>query len=170
MLENLLDLVKEHAGDAIINNPVIPNERNDEAISAASSSIFDTLKNAASGGNISDIMSLFNGGSQTANSNPLASAMQSGLIQNLMHKFGLDQGAAGGIAASLIPTVLSKLVHKTNDPNDSSFNIQNILSTVGGGNLDIASLIGQFTGGGNQQQQQNSGGGILDTIKGLFGK
>lgn len=170
MLENLLNLVKEHAGDAIINNPAIPNERNDEAISAASSSIFDTLKNAASGGNLSDIMSLFNGGSQAASSNPLASSMQSGLVQNLMHKFGLDQGVAGGIAASLIPSVLGKLVHKTNDPNDSSFNLQNILSTVGGGNLDIASLIGQFTGGGNQQQQQNSGGGILDTIKGLFGK
>jgi hypothetical protein len=33
MLENLQDLIKQHAGDAIINNPAIPNERNDEAVS-----------------------------------------------------------------------------------------------------------------------------------------
>ena len=34
MLDNLLDLVKQHAGEAIINNPVIPTERNDEAIAS----------------------------------------------------------------------------------------------------------------------------------------
>lgn len=168
MLDNLLDLVKQHAGDAIINNPAIPNERNDEAIEVASSSIFDTLKNAASGGNIGDLMNLFNSNGN-AEANPLANTMQSGLVQNLMHKFGLDKGIAGTIAASLLPTVLNKFVSKTNDPNDSSFNMQDILAKVGGGNLDIASLIGQFTGGGQQQQQQ-SGGGILDTIKNLFGK
>lgn len=63
--------------------------------------------------------------------------------------------------------VLQGLVHKTNDPNDSSFDMQNILSTVTGGNggFDIGGLINQFSGGSNQQ----SGGGILDTVKGLFG-
>lgn len=166
MLDNLLDLVKQHAGDAIINNPAIPNERNDEAIETASSSIFDTLKNAASGGNVSDIMSLFNGDGSTEG-NPLASSMQSGLVQNLMHKFGLDQGAAGSIASNLLPSVLNKFVSKTNDPNDSSFNLQDILSKVGGGNLDVSKIIRQFTGGGNSQQ---GGDGILDSIKGLFGK
>jgi uncharacterized protein YidB (DUF937 family) len=164
MLDNLLDLVKQHAGDAIINNPAIPNERNDEAVEAASSSIFDGLKNAASGGNISDLMSMFSGGSNAAAS-PLAQNIQGGFVQNLMHKFGLDEGAASNIAGGLIPNVLQKLVHKTNDPNDSSFDLQGILSKVGGGNLDVQGLIGQFTGGGS-----SSGGGILDSLKGLFGK
>lgn len=142
MLNNLLDLVKQHAGSAIIDNPAIPNERNDEAVSLASSSIFDTLKNAAGSGNISDIMNMFQGGNAT--SNPLANVMQNGFVQNLMSKFGLDQNAAGGVASSLIPNVLQNLVSKTNDPNDSSFNLQDIVSKVGGG--------------------------IMDTIKGLFGK
>ena len=166
MLDNLLDLVKQHAGEAIINNPAIPNERNDEAISTATSSIFDGLKNAASNGNISDIMSLFSGGGNVANSGILQN-IQGGFIGDLMQKFGIDQNAASGIAGNLIPTVLQQLVHKTNDANDSSFDLQSIISKVGGGNLDVQSLIGQFTGGGQSQQ---SGGGIMDSLKGLFGK
>lgn len=172
MLENLFSLVKEHAGDAIINNPAIPNERNDEAVELASGSIFDTLKGAASNGNFGDIMNMFSGGEQSAQASPLAGVMQNSLVQNLMHKFGLDQGAAGNIASGLLPKVLNNFVNKTNDPNDNSFDIQSILSKVTGGNsggFDVKNIISQFTGGGNNNQQQNSGDGILDSIKGLFG-
>ena len=117
MLDNLLQLVKQYAGPAIITNPAIPNERNDEAIETASSSIFDGLKNAASNGNITDIISLFNGGANVANSG-VAQNIQSGFIGNLMQKFGIDANAASGIASNLIPTVLQQLVRKTNDTND----------------------------------------------------
>lgn len=164
MLDNLFDLVKQQAGEAIINNPAIANERNDDAISSATSSIFDGLKNAAGNGNISDIMSLFNGGGNIAN-NGILQNIQGGFVGDLMHKFGVDPSTATNIAGTLIPTVLQKFVNKTNDPNDSSFDLQDIISKVGGGNLDVQSLIGQFTGGGQSQ----SGGGIMDSLKGLFG-
>ena len=167
MFDNLLDLVKSHAGNAIINNPAIPNEHNDAAVEVASSSIFDTLKNAATNGNIGDVMSMFSGGAGNAASSPLAGIMQNSMVQNLMHKFGLDQGAASNVASGLLPNVLQNLVHKTNDPNDSSFDLQGILSKVtgGAGGFDIGSLVSNFTGGNNQQQ----GGGVMDSLKGLFG-
>lgn len=166
MLDNLLQLVKQYAGSAIITNPAIPNERNDEAIETAGSSIFNGLKNAASNGNITDIISMFNSESNVANSG-IAQNIKSGFIGNLMQKFGLDANAASGIASNLIPTVLQQLVHKTNDTNDSSFDLQSIISKVGGGNIDVQSLIGQFTG----NQTSNAGGGsIVDSLKGLFGK
>ncbi len=170
MLDNLLDLVKSQAGNAIINNPAIPNEQNDAAVEVASSSIFDTLKNAATGGNIGDIVSMFSGGAGNAANSPLAGIMQNSMVQNLMQKFGLDQGAAGNIASGLLPNVLQNLVHKTNDPNDSSFDLQSIVSKVtgGAGGFDIGNLVSNFTGGANQQQA--GGGGIMDSIKGLFGK
>jgi uncharacterized protein YidB (DUF937 family) len=172
MLDNLLNLVKEHAGDAIINNPAIPNERNDEAVEVASSSIFDTLKGAVAGGNIGDIASMFSGGAGNAASSPLASVMHSGMVQNLMHKFGLDKGIAGTMASTMLPGILSNLVSKTNDPNDSSFDIKSIISKVAGGGaggFDIGSILSQFTGGGNTQQQpQAGGGGIMETISNLF--
>lgn len=160
MLDNLINLVREHAGDAIINNPAIPNERNDEAISATSNSIVDTLKNAAQGGGLQDIMQLFQG--DQSNSGGLLSNISGGLVQNLMSQFGINQQQAGGIADGLIPNVLQSLVSKTNDPNDNSFDIQGILSNIGGGNLDIGGILNQFTGG------SNSGGGLMDGLKGLF--
>lgn len=169
MLENLLDLVKEHAGDSIINNPLIPNERNDEAIHETSSTITNFLQQALASGQTEDVMHLFSN-SNHASSSPLSSGIQNSLIQNLMGKFNLDNGQASGIASSLIPIVLQQLVHRTNDPNNNSFNIQSIFNQLSGGKtggLDIGGLLNQFTGGGGQQQQ--GGGGILDNIKGLFG-
>jgi hypothetical protein len=44
MLDQITDLVKQHAGEAIINNPAILNERNDEAINEASSFIGGGLR------------------------------------------------------------------------------------------------------------------------------
>ncbi len=39
MLEQLIKLVKEHAGEAIINNPAVPNEHHEEAIKATAGGI-----------------------------------------------------------------------------------------------------------------------------------
>lgn len=170
MLESLLNLVKEHAGDAIINNPAIPNERNDEAIATTSHSIFDTLKNAVSGGNIGDLVSMFKGGGNGAAASGLDQQVQGGVAGELMRKFGLDQGQAGNIASSLVPSVLQQMVHKTNDPNDSSFDIKGILGSLTGGGqaggLDLQGMLNKFTGGG---EGGDSGGGILGKLKGLFG-
>ncbi len=176
MLENLLDLIKQNAGSAIISNPAIPNEHNDAAVSMAGSSIMDGLKNMIASGNTQDVVSLFNHqGGDIANT-PAAQQISGGFIQNLMGKFGLGEGAASGIAASLIPMVLQKLVHKTNDTNDNSFDIQGIIGSLvggggqqqaaaGGGGLDIQGILSQFTGAGPA-----GGGGIMDTLKGLMGK
>jgi len=163
MFENLLNLVKENAGHAIINNPAIPNERNDEAISYASNSIVDGLKSALANGNINDVLSMFSGGN--AATSPVAQNIQGGFKQNLMETFGLDNGQAGGIANNLLPSVLNQFVNKTNDPNDNSFDLQGIVQNLSGGNsgLDIQSLISQFPGGGN-----GTGNGLMDTVKGMF--
>lgn len=165
MLDNLLELVKNNAGSAIVTNPVIPNERNDEAIEFASSSIFNTLKNAAGNGNFSDIMNMFNGSGNAAET-PMANIMNNDLVKGLMDKFSLNQNDAGGVASGLLPNVLNSLVNKTNDPNDNSIDIQGILGklTGGDGGFDVQNIISKFSGG------TSSGGGILDSLKGLFGK
>ncbi|MBK7029075.1 MAG: hypothetical protein IPH45_07625 [Bacteroidales bacterium] len=145
MLENLLQLVKENAGEAIINNPVIPNEKNDEAISTASNSIFSSLQEQVQSGGLDSITGLFSGGSSASGN--LVNGISGKAVGDLMNKFGIDSGAATQIASQLIPTVMNKLVSKTNDPNDSSFDLQGIL--------------GSLTGG--------KSGGLMDTVKGIFG-
>lgn len=162
MFENLLNLVKENAADAIINNPAIPNDRNDEAISYASNSIVDGLKGALANGNINDLLSMFKG--ENAATSPIAQNIQGGFIQNLMEKFGLDNAQAGGIANSLLPSILNQFASKTNDPNDNSFDLQDIVQKLNGGNgeFDIQQLIAQFQG------NHTGGTGLIDTVKGLF--
>jgi hypothetical protein len=46
MLDELINLVKQQAGDAIVNNPAIPNDKNDLAVQEAGSSILGGLQNA----------------------------------------------------------------------------------------------------------------------------
>ena len=149
MLENLINLIKEHAGDAVINNPAVPNEQNNAVISEAGNSIVGSLKNMISQGNIQDVMNLFHN-SGNVGSNPATQNITGNFVQSLMNKFGLDQNAANGVAGNLIPNVLQSLVHKTNDPNDSSFDLQGIISHLTSG------------------QPTDAGGGVLDKIKGLF--
>lgn len=185
MLENLINLVKEHAGEAIVNNPDIPNEHNDAAIETASSSIAGGLQNIISSGGLKDVLKMFGGGGDVSSS-PVAQQLSGNVIQDLMSKFNLDQGAASNIASSLVPNVLSNLVSKTNNPSDSSFDIQGIFNSLSGGKtggMDIQGLLGKVTSGGLDKDGDGDtdlqdvmsmfggggGKGIMDTVKGLFG-
>jgi hypothetical protein len=160
MLENLIDLIKQHAGSAIINNPAIPNSQNDAAVAETGNSIISSLKNMISSGNGQDVLNLLQGKGGDIATNPAVQNISSVFVQSLMNKFGLDQNTANGIAGNLIPNVLQSLVNKTNDPNDSSFNLEGIIShlTAGQGIQGIVSSL-----------EQGGGAGIMDKIKGLFG-
>ena len=199
MFDQLMNLVKQYSGDAIINNPAIPNEQNEEAMSTASGSIMDTLKGMMSGGGAASVLNLFNqNNSNDVTNHPVTQNVSSNLIATLMNKFGLDSNKAAGIAGSLIPMVMSKLVSKTNDSNDSSFDLQGIFNSISGnktGGMDIGSLVSEFGGSSldknndgqvnladltaaftsnnsqtNEQNPQQGSGGIMDSLKGLFGK
>ncbi len=159
MFDQLMNLVKQYSGDAIINNPAIPNEQNDEAMSTASGSIMDTLKGMMSSGGAASVLDLFNQNNNADVTNhPVTQNVSSNLITTLINKFGIDSNKAGGIASAIIPMVMSKLVSKTNDSNDSSFDLQGILNSLSGnktGGMDIGSLISKF--GGNSIDKNNDG-------------
>lgn len=163
MLDNLINLVKQHAGNSIINNNVIPDSQNGEAVETASHSILNGLQGAVANGNINEVMNLFSG-KQDVMQNPVTRHIEGGFIQNLMAKFGLDHGQASGIATSLIPTVLEKLVHKTNDPNDNSFNLQSILGQLTGGNINAQDILSKIS----SSDSSGNGGGLMDKVKGFF--
>jgi len=161
MLENLIDLIKQHAGEAIINNPAIPNSQNDAAVGEAGNSIINGLKDMISQGKIQDVMSLLQSNGANAAANPAVQNISGGFVQTLMSKFGLGEGQANGIASNLIPTVMQNLASKTNDPNDSSFSIEGILSHFTGGQQGgIEGILGNLTQGGEA--------GIMDKLKNLF--
>jgi hypothetical protein len=185
MLDNLFDMVKGLAGDAVINNADVPNEHNDAVVAEATSTVAGGLQNMVAGGGLQSILSLFGGGGQQQSqsgimSNPIVSMMIGHFANKLMSKFNLGSSQASGVASSLIPNVLSNLISKTNDPNNSSFTLDNLLHSLTGGQsaqvaqqqqsagnsgFSFQNLISQFAGGG----QQGGGGGIMDIVSKLAG-
>ncbi|WP_419700397.1 hypothetical protein [Mucilaginibacter sp. NFX135] len=170
MLENLLQLVTQNAGDAITNNPQIPNEHNEAAVQDASSSIMDVLGShlSSGGGGLSGVLSLLKGGGGDLANNPIVSQIIQQFSGKLQNNYGVDGAAAQSTATSLIPQVLGQLANKTNDAGDSSFDIQSILGSLGGadGKFDMSDALNLFHGGGDGAE---GGGGILGKLTSLFG-
>ena len=150
MFEQLMDLVKQHSGEAIVNNPDVPNEQNEAVTQAAGTSIMDSLKNLASSGGISQLTNLFHSqnSGQDVSDHPVTQTVSSDLVSNLMSKFGLSSDKASGIANSLVPDIMSKL-----GGGSGGFDLQGMLNGLGGGALD----------------RNHDGKVDMGDIKGLFG-
>lgn len=187
MLEELFNLVKGTADESVVNNPDVPNEHNDAVVAEATNTVASGLRNMVAGGGLQSIVSLFNnkGGDQSSDkgllSNPIVNMMIGHFAGKLMSKFNLGGNQANGVASSLIPSVISNLISKTNDPNNSNFSLEGLLNSITGGKttevvqeqqssgnsgFNFQDLIGQFTGGGGQS---GGGGGIMDIVSKLAG-
>jgi len=204
MLENLFNLIKEQGQEAVIDNPAVPNEQNHAVLASATSSVAEGLQGVLAGGGLSDIMSMFGGTHNSAASgsglsgllnNPIVGNIISSFTNKLTNQHGIAPDQASSIAGSLIPGVISKLITRTQDPNDSGFDMNNIIGSLTGGahggGFDLQGLLGKFggagldtdgdgkvelsdiiskvTSGAKQQQSGAGGGGLMDMIKGLMG-
>jgi hypothetical protein len=196
MLENLFNLVKQQGFESVINNPVVPNEQNNEVLASATGSVAEGLQSALAGGGLQNVLAMFGGGGNNASgllNNPIVANIITGFTSKLTNNHGIAGDQAGGIAQSLIPGVLSNLINKTNDPNDNSFDLNGIIGSLtgGGGNtggFDLAGIAGKLASGGldsdgdgklelsdimskisgGAQQAQSGGGGLMDMIKGFM--
>ena|SRR5436190_17066528 len=200
MLESLFNLIKEQGADVVINNPEIPNEQNNAVLASATHSVVEEFQGVLAGGGLQNIMSLFGGGGNNAATgggigslvnNPIVGNIIRSFTNKLTNQHGIAPSQAGSIAQSLIPGVISSLIGKTNNPDDSSFDINSIIGSLtggsgvnaGGGGFDLQGLLKNFSGGtldangdgqvgledimrkvtagAQQQQAQNSAGGGL---------
>ncbi len=150
MFETLMNLVQQHSGQAIVNNPAIPNEQNNTAMETVTQSILGGLQQQAQGGGLSSLMGMLSGGGSNVTDSPVTQGVQQNVQQNLMEKLGISPAVAMSVAGALVPMVLNKLMHKAQDPNDSS--------------VDSNSIMSALTGG------QQGGGGLGGMLGGLFGK
>jgi hypothetical protein len=164
MFEQLLDLVKGHSQESIVNNPDVPNEHNEAVQQEATSSIMSTLQSMlGSGGNgAAQVLNLFNqtNSGTDINNHPVAQSMSSNLAGNLMSKFGIGGNQASGIVGMLLPMVLNKLIGgaTNNNAGGGGLNIQSIFNSLSGGKtggMDIGSLVSQF--GGNALDKNHDG-------------
>lgn len=150
MLESLFNLVKGLGQEHVVNNPAIPDEHNDAVIAEATHSVASGLQDGLASGQGQEVMGLLHGqtGGDVMNS-PVAKTMQGSFLENITSKLGINPATASGLASSFIPMILNKLVHQTNDPNNGSF--------------EVSSIISSLTGGSSQGP-----GGLMDVIKGFM--
>ncbi|HEX2684848.1 MAG TPA: hypothetical protein VHL77_12975 [Ferruginibacter sp.] len=186
MLEKLFNLVKESAGDAVINNPDIPNDKNNEVVAEATNTVASGLRNMVAGGGLQNIISMFTnkgqgGGRSGLLSNPIVNMMIGHFAGKLMSKFNLGGNQANQVASNLIPNALGNLINKSNDPSDNGFSLEGLLNSITGGKtaevvqeqqnsgnngFNFHDLVSQFTGGGDGQ---SGGDGLMDIVSRLAG-
>jgi hypothetical protein len=195
MLEQLMGLIQDHSQDAIVNNPAIPNQHNNDAMQTILQSVMGGLQNEAQGGNVGGLMGLLSGqGGQGGSlmNNPIVAGIAQNAIGSLMEKFGLSNSAAGNVIAQVLPGVLSSMISKTSNPNDNSMDFGGIMGSLLGGQAqqaqqqggfdfnqigyaladgkldmnDVVRIGGSLLGGGGG----NAGGGLGGLLGGLFGK
>ncbi len=205
MLENLFSLVKEQGLDSVINNPEVPNEQNGAVLASATNSVAGGLQNALASGGLQNVLSLFGNRDNNGGSGGIGSLMNNPIVQNIIGNFtnkltndhGISSDQASGIAGNLIPSVIINLIGKTNNPNDSSFDMNGIIGSLtgGGGNtggsgfdfntilskfsgggldndgdgqVELSDIVSRVTGGAQQAQTSGDGGGLMDMIKGFM--
>lgn len=130
MFEQFMQLVQQYSQHSVVNNPDVPNEHNEGVMKEAGSAIMSVLGGEPErAGEILDNPD-----------HPAVQQIQGNFVTNIMQKFGISESAAAGIATTLIPTVMASL---RNGGEGSGFNIQEILQSVGGGNLgNIGAKLG----------------------------
>ena len=162
MFEQLTQLVQQYGGDAVVNNAAVPNEHNEAVIGETSNSIFAGLQKIASEGGAEQLAGLFNGTSAIDNSNPVVKQITQQLSGSLGEKFGLSSETSSGVAASMIPQILSSLVNKAKDPNDNSFNISDIISSISGNSGQASNIMDTISKYGMQFGLDQNADGKVD--------
>ncbi len=188
MLDQLMGLIQDNSQQAIIQNPELPNSQNTEVMQTLLGSITGGLQQQAQAGNVQGVMGLLSGkdtGGGLMN-NPIVASIAGNAISAITQKFGLSNGAAGGLVASVLPGVIGGLISKVSNPGDNSLDFNGVLGgLLGGGGAasgtaaassgfdfnqigyamadgkldmnDIMNIGGSFFGGGNNNAAPQTG-------------
>ena len=167
MLDQIVDLIRNNASGAVVNNPASPNEKNESAIRQGGNSIIETLKNALASGRLNDVLGYFRSGG--SGNNDIINEATVNYSRDLQTNLGLNEKEATDVATKVIPSSMSQLANKTNDPSDSSFNIQDIFNQLSGGKtagLNIQNLLSRF--GAGKLDRDGDGDVDFQDLKSMF--
>ncbi|HLN52173.1 MAG TPA: hypothetical protein VK212_00605 [Lentimicrobium sp.] len=145
MIEEVKSIVREYSDDAIINNPAIPNDKNEKAIETTANSLIEHIKDEARTGNTHALLDILKKNDDPA-LNPSVNRVSTGVAGDLVKKLGVDNSTAMGVVNKIIPPIIDKIRTKANDPGEKEINLNNFL--------------GSF----------NRGGNLMDSVKNIFGR
>jgi glutathionyl-hydroquinone reductase len=142
MFEKLFLLVKNNAGVAVMNNPVIPAGSREAVINEASSSIIEVLKNQMESGHIKDVINYFQFSGSYNES--LVTSMINKFANRINKFYSIDMASAQATANSLIPAVMKQLVQLSNNKQTEEFALGTMLSKLNGNQADLNGLVNKL--------------------------
>lgn len=143
MFEKLFMLVKNNAGMAVIDNPVIPVKFHDAVINEASSSIIEVLKGQMENGKLKDLVKYFQ--FPDIYRNPLISSTINKFANKLNNYYGIEPAAALTTAKALITPVMQELMQQSSEKNND-FALNKLLGSVSGNNANgMDTLLSQLS-------------------------
>lgn len=158
MFDQLMQMIQQQGQQAVVENKEVPDEHNEAVMNEAQHSITSGLQGLAETGDLNQLMESSPHPEALAG-NPAVQNISDNFMGNIMNKFGLSKEAAAGIAGSLIPSILGKVIGGNKQGGTGGFDLGGLLSSLTAG----ASQHGQT-------QQPSSGGGIMGTLSNLGAK
>lgn len=141
MFEKLFMLVKNNAGMAVVNNPVIPVKYHEAVINEASSSIIEVLKGQMENGKLKDLIKYFQ--YPGIYNNPLINSTVNKFANKLNNYYGIEPVEALLIAKELIPPVMQEMIQQSKNEQNTDFALGKLLSMLSG-NCNLNNLLSQL--------------------------
>ncbi|MGF7042756.1 hypothetical protein [Mucilaginibacter lappiensis] len=142
MFEKLFLLVKNNAGTAVVNNPVIPVKHHDAVMIEASSSIIEVLKGQMENGKLKELIKYFQ--SSGIYNHSLVSSIVNRFANRLNTFYHIDPIHALEIANGLIPKVMQELVKASKSEQIKEFGLTNMLTKLNGNRADLSLLVNKL--------------------------
>jgi hypothetical protein len=143
MFEKLFMLVKNNAGMAVVNNPIIPAKYHESVINEASSSIIEVLKGQMENGKLKEMIKYFQ--YPGIYSNPLINSTVNKFANKLNNYYDVEPAEALVIAKELIPPVMQEIIEQSSKQN-TDFTLSKLLSKLSGNDdYDMNTLLSQLS-------------------------
>lgn len=110
MLDQLIKLVTQNAGEAIFLNPAVPEQHKEAAVMEVANQICSGLQPQIERGNLGGLATVLKGYDPSALNDPTLKQIIGSVSSNLTSKFGVPARASKQISNSLLPCVLSKFI------------------------------------------------------------
>lgn len=125
----------------------------------------ESLKDEVLGGNLNGILNLFNGKSETSNSNPIVDGIGKKFVANLVAKLGVSKGIAEKASGIIFPFIMKKFSSSETGKAQDGNQLVSLLGIGGGG---ISDILGGFLGGKKEDKNKDKDEGLLDQIGNFF--
>lgn len=142
MFEKLFQLVKNNAGTAVIDNPLIPVEYHESVINEASSAIIEVLKSQVESGKVKELIKYFQ--YPGIYQSPLVSSVVNKFANRLNKFYGIEPSVAISTSKTLMPVVMQQLVEEIQKAENAEFGLAAFLSKLTGNRTDMSILVNKL--------------------------